>query len=672
MPRNQWIIVAGLAVITLLLFSRVVGYPFLNFDDTDYVTKNPAVQSGLTVKGVLWALNTTHSSNWHPLTWLSHMLDWELFGPWAGGHHLTNVFLHVGNALLLFFFLKHATERFWPSIIVAALFAWHPLHVESVAWISERKDLLSTLFGLIALLAYTSYARVPRVSRYAIAMGAFMCSLLAKPMLVTLPFLMLLLDYWPLRRMPFDQGMGGGLRTKTKILVTLVLEKIPFLFLSLASCLITFYAQKSGGAVASIERINAGDRIANAVASYAKYLWHTVWPVELAVFYPHPLSVPAADLLLAVAVLVGLSVSVFLARRRYLTVGWFWYLGLLVPVIGIVQVGDQAMADRYTYLPLTGVFIGVVWACEESAGAFPRLKQPIMLVGGAVALALFFCTFWQLSFWSSPERLFTRALQVTKNNYVAHNNLGSFLDSSGRYEAAKWNYLEAFRIRPDFAITRYNLANAFARESNYSEALTHYRAVVALSPTFADAHYNFGVLLATFGDVEKGIEHHRIAIRCRPGFAEANFNLARLLARLGKAEEAVVFYEEALRIRPAWLHARIDFGSVLERLGRNAEAVYQYSEALRQNPSSAHAHSNLGTLLARLGRFESAGKHLSEVVRLEPNNADAHYNLGNFLFEQGQMAEAAFQYREVIRLNPADAKAKEKLDRVAGDMAKRF
>jgi protein O-mannosyl-transferase len=667
-PAIRTWVVAALAIITILLFSRVVNHPFVNFDDPDYVTKNPAVLAGLSGKGVVWAFQATHSSNWHPLTWISHMVDVSLFGAWAGGHHLTNVFFHTANALLLFSFLRRTTRAFWPSVIVVALFAWHPLRVESVAWVAERKDVLSTFFGLLTLIAYAWYVERPRGARYALVVVAFAASLMAKPMLVTLPFLLLLLDYWPLRRPPLESGPGTGSDQGRKEvregLRSLALEKVPLLLMALASCVVTVYAQKTGGAVASVERISLGDRLGNAVMAYAQYLWHAIWPVELAVFYPHPVEVEFLDFLPALAVLVVICGLILRLRRPYLMVGWLWYLGLLVPVIGIVQVGDQAMADRYTYVPMIGLSIAVVWGANEWVAHFPRLKAPIAALTAILLVALAGTTVWQLGHWSSPERLFTRALQVTRNNYVAHNNLGNVLDASGRHQEAKWHYEQTLLIRPDFAGSHYNLANSLAREQNYAEAMKHYRRAIELSPRFADAHYNYGVVLASFGELEKGIEHHRIAIQSRSNFAEARYNLGRLLAKQGKPGEAVEAYESALKIRPAWPEALIDLAGVLQQLGKEEDAIQRYSEALRYRPNSAQAHSSLGILHARRGNLDLAFQHFAEVVRIEPRNPDAHYNFGNVLLKQGKTEEAASQYRHVLQLNPDDAKAAEKLQAI--------
>ncbi|HOC56965.1 MAG TPA: tetratricopeptide repeat protein [Verrucomicrobiota bacterium] len=669
--RRDWITLSVLGVLTLALFYPVVNFEFLNFDDPDYVTKNPIVQTGLTVKGVLWAFQTTHASNYHPLTWLFHMLDCELYGLTSGGHHLTNVFLHLANTLVLFALLRRMTGALWPSALVAALFAWHPLHVESVAWVSERKDVLSTLFGLLALLAYGFYAERPGWKRYALTLLAFVLSLLAKPMLVTLPFLLLLLDFWPLGRSAecgvrgAESGGSGRLRLWRK----LILEKAPFFGLSLISCVVTFLAQKGGGSVASMAHIPLGERAANAAVAYASYLWQTIWPLELAAFYPHPLHSPGVKVMAALLVLLAVSAVVFLSRRAYLIMGWLWYLGTLVPVIGLVQVGDHARADRYTYLPLVGIFIGVVWAATELAAARPSWRRPLQVLAVCVGALLMLSTRLQLSHWKSSENLFQRALAVTDNNYIAHNNLGNVLDLSGQHAAAKQHYQETLRIRPDFAGTHYNLANVFAREGNLDAALKHYRAAIELQPNYADAHYNLGVLLANRGQADQAIEHYQAAFRSRPAFAEAHNSLGNLLFQQGKLTEAIAAYRAALQARPDYLDALLNLALALQQAGKDTEAVQQYAEATRLHPESPRAHSDLGVALARQGQFREAERHLAEVVRLEPQNADAHYNLGNVLLDQGKAEQAAAQYAETLRLNPKDAKARQKLERATSALA---
>ena len=668
--RRDWIVLSVLGLLTLRLFYPVVNFEFLNFDDTDYVTSNPMVQAGLTVRGFFWAVQTSHASNWHPLTWWSHMLDCELYGLAPGGHHLTNLVLHLANTLVLFALFKRTSRAFWPSILVAALFAWHPLHVESVAWVSERKDVLSTFFGLLTLLAYVFYTERPGLRRYSLTLIAFLLSLLAKPMLVTLPFLLLLLDFWPLRRPPFDAAMAGDLRARPAriCLLKLILEKAPFFGLSLAACVVTFLAQKSGGTLASMARIPLGERAANAVVSYAGYLWHMVWPLKLAAFYPHPLHSPDENVFLALLVLLAVSAVLFFSRRAYLIMGWLWYLGSLVPVIGLVQVGDQAMADRYTYLPLVGIFVGVVWGAFDLVGARPSLRRGAQVLAVCAAALLMLCTRFQLSHWRTSESLFQRALAVTENNYIAHNNLGNALVQAGRYDASKPHFLETLRLRPDFASTHNNLANVYARDRDFDEAIKHYEEALGMKPAYADARYNYGAVLTTVGRLDEAVAQYREAVRLKPDFAKAHHNLGDLLLRQGKFDEAIAAYRAALLAQPGYLDALLDLGSALEWAGKAGEAIQYYAEAVRLHPESPHAHSDLALALALQGQSEAAERHFAEVVRLEPLNANAHYNLGNVLVELGKLEAAALHYAEALRLNPGDANARQKLGKITSDL----
>jgi len=669
--RRSVLVAAALVLGTLWIYWPVQYCEFLNFDDPVYVTQNPIVRAGWSARGICWAFQTSYASNWHPLTWLSHMLDCEFYGLAARGHHLTNVFLHLANTLLLLAFLRRATGAFWPSALVAALFAWHPLHVESVAWVSERKDVLSTCFGLLALLAYGFYVERPGARRYLLALLAFGLSLLAKPMLVTLPGLLLLLDYWPLGRSapgagPPAEGRGGGRLRRWR---RLVWEKAPFFGLSLVSCVVTFLAQKRGGAVASLIHIPLGERVANAATAYAAYLWQTFWPLELAVFYPHPVHPAGAKVLASLLVLLAVSAGVFLGRRPWLIMGWLWFLGALAPVIGLVQVGDHARADRYTYLPLVGLFIGIVWTATGFAAARPAWRKPLWGLAACVGVLLGLETRVQLAHWKNSETLFRRALAVTGRNYLAHNNLGNVLDLSGRHEDAKRHYEATLRIRPDFAGTHYNLANVLTREGDFDAALQHYRAALALQPNYADAHHNLGVLLARRGRVDEALEHYQAALRSNPAFADAHNSRGNLLFQQGRLDEAAAAYRAALQTRPDFLDARLNLALTLQQAGPADEAAQQYAEAVRRHPESPRAHSDWGILLARRGRLPEAEHHLAEVVRLDPQSANARYHLGNVLLEQGKTGAAAAQYAEALRLNPGDAQARQKLERLTSAAA---
>ena len=474
-----------LAVATLVVYAQVGWFDFVRYDDPTYVTSNAWVRNGLTADGFRWVWTATHGSNWHPLTWLSHMVDQEIFGGWAGGHHLTSVLFHVLNTLILFATLRSATGDEWPSALVAALFALHPLHVESVAWVSERKDVLSALFGLCAIASWIAYARRGGRARYALTLALFACGLAAKPMLVTLPFVLLLLDVWPLDRLrsrPSRATVGG--------VGALLLEKLPMLALSAASCAITLVAQER--VVASDEAVPFSLRLANAAVSYVRYLGKTLWPVDLSVLYPHPYQpggTPWATWQIwgAVVLLAALTAAAVRSRRRYLQFGWAWYLGTLVPVIGLVQVGQQAMADRYTYLPLIGLFVIVAWGSAEVARRF-RGSIHVATVAALFALAAHVgLARHQTGRWADSISLFTHSLAVAPDPPALHNNLANALAAEGRYQEAMRHYGIALRIFPDYARAHNNLGSALARQGRLDEAIEHFRRAAELDPGYESA-----------------------------------------------------------------------------------------------------------------------------------------------------------------------------------------
>jgi tetratricopeptide (TPR) repeat protein len=556
-----------LALITLLAYWPVTRNGFVNYDDNDYVTENRIVQNGLTWVGVKWALTTGHAGNWHPVTWLSHMLDCELFGLNAGAQHYVNILFHAANAVLLFLLLLRLTRELWPSLFVAALFAWHPLHVESVAWIAERKDLLSTFFALLTLLAYVKAVTSDRgqvtrtnstlsrftfhVSRfYWLALVFFTLGLMAKPMLVTLPFVMLLLDYWPLQRMPDYQFRIPNLKRLT-------LEKWPFFLLTIISCVVTYLVQHHSEAVVTLQQYPLHPRLANALIAYERYLGKTFWPSNLAVLYPLPFNRPwlLAMAATAAAVLGVISWLVWRMRRQCpcLLVGWLWFLGTLVPVIGLVQVGSAAMADRYTYFPLVGVFIAVAFGLRDLAN---RFQIPIAAVVTAAAMTLAGClvlTENQLRYWRDSESLFVHALAATaEDNLYARINYGTALDQKGRW----------------------------------AEALIQYRAVARVATNSVEAHYNIGNLLDKMGQPKAALLELQKAVRLDPKLATAHDVLGAVLAKLGRLNEAMSQFAEAVRLDPAYPTAHFDLGKLLLKQGRDARAMDEFRTALRLDPDN--------------------------------------------------------------------------------------
>ena len=550
----------ALALGTLALYWPVTSFPFIRFDDNEYIYENPVTQAGLKWSGFVWAFNGIHVGNWHPLSWLSHMLDCQIFGLNAGGHHLVNVLFHTANALLLFLFLRATTGAHWRSAVVAALFAWHPLHVESVAWVAERKDELSTFFWLLTLMAYARYVlgsdkwRVasdkpadPLFTRhsslfYWLALLFCALAMLYKPMAVTLPFTLLLVDVWPLKRMQNAECRMQNLKK-------LLFEKIPFFLLSFALCAVTFLAQRSAGAVSPVE---LSSRLGNVPVAYARYLANAFWPSDLAIVYPYVYRWPIAAIAGATLLLVLVSALAIrlLGQRPWLAAGWFWFLGTLVPVIGFVQVGAQSMADRYFYIPSIGLFIVLVWGVTEFCAARPNGKIMLSLIGGSALLGCVLATAVQINYWRNSETLFLHALDVTRNNYVAANALGKVYEMKGDNVRALVLYREAVRIEPRYANGQYNLGLCLILFGLNDQAFEHLAAAAQNDPGNADAQYNLGVFFLQnqrWADAAHGFE---TTLRLRPEFAPAHLHLAEALVALGKFPEAAAQYREALRRQP--------------------------------------------------------------------------------------------------------------------------
>ncbi len=513
-----------------LVFGQTVGYEFVNYDDNSYVYENPQVAQGLSARSIVWAFTSFHFSNWHPLTSLSHMLDCQLYGLQAGGHHLTSVLLHAGVAILLFLLLLRITGDLWPSAIVAAVFAIHPLRVESVAWVAERKDVLSGLFFMLTLWAYAGYARRPfSLGRYLTVVLLFALGLMAKPMLVTLPFVLLLLDYWPLRRIGLP--LAGISRR-------VVVEKLPLLALTAASCVATVIAQSTG--VIAIDVIPLPSRIANAVVSYMAYIGDLIYPVGLAVLYPYPESgLPIWKVAASSLAVAGISTTALVWRRRfpYLFVGWFWYVGTLVPVIGLVRVGLHSMADRYTYLPQIGLSIAVTWGAAQLVVSW---RHRFRMYGAAAALAvlvLMGLAWRQTSYWRDSETLWTHTLAHTTQNFLPHNNLGLVLAQRGQVDEAIAHFQKAVEIKPDYANAHQNLGVALEERGKFDAAIAQYRKALEFKPDYPDiTHNNLGSALARRGLFDAAIVHFRKALELRPDYAEARNNLDLALKLRGQPD----------------------------------------------------------------------------------------------------------------------------------------
>jgi tetratricopeptide (TPR) repeat protein len=575
--HRTFLICVSLTIAILAVFWQVQNNGFVNFDDGKYVTENRHVQEGLSWDGFVWALTTTHANFWHPLTWLSHMLDCQLYGLNPGGHHFTNLLLHIANTLLLFLILQRMTGAMWQSAFVAALFALHPLHVESVAWASERKDVLSTLFWILTIGAYVRYVEHPGLNRYLLVFLSFVLGLMAKPMLVTLPFVLLLLDYWPFGRLQLKASANAthvqiqkpsNTNYHSERVIRLLVEKVPLLVFAAASSIPAFLAQQHGGATKSLALFPLEGRVANALLSYLIYIGKMIWPQNLTVFYPHPGStVPTWKV--ALAGLLLLSVTVWVIRTAkahpYLLVGWLWYLGTLVPVIGLVQVGDHAMADRYTYVPLIGLFIMLAWGLPHVAARWPRRKIVFVTSTAGFLSILMVYSWFQVRHWKNSVTLFEHALRVTNNNPLAHTDLGVALAGQGKLVQAIWHYSEALRIKPDYLEARINLGGALARQGRLDEAIDHYLEALRIKPDFADAHYNLGNALTRHGKPDDAIAHYLEALRIQPDDAEAYNNLGIALAKQQRMAEAIACFQQALRVKPDFANARHNMEVALKK-----------------------------------------------------------------------------------------------------------
>jgi len=599
-----------LILATVIAFEQVRHNDFVNYDDDKYVTENLHVNGGITLKSVVWAFTTTHTSNWHPLTWLSHMLDCQLFGLAPGWHHLMSLLFHIANTLLLFWVLKRMTGAVWASALVAGAFALHPLHVESVAWISERKDVLSTLFWMLTIAAYIRYAQRPDIGRYLLVVLAFGLGLMAKPMLVTLPFVLLLLDYWPLGRLQLGRQSEEKTLSQSESVCLgchvsspqrLIAEKIPFFVLVVVSSVITFIASRSGGAVAQVEYLPPSFRIANALASYISYFNKMIYPSKLAIFYPHPgYSLSALQAIVCFIKLAAVSaVVIYMARRRrYLIVGWLWYLGTLVPVIGLVQVGAQAMADRYTYLPSIGIFIMVAWGAAELFSKWRYRKIGLGVSAGLLLTVLLICTRMQVRHWQNTFTLFGHARKVTRSNPITHNNYGYSLLERGQLDEAIREFREALRLEPKHSKAHNNLGKVLIMKNKISEAIEEFREAVRLKPDFLKAYNNLGLAYARLGKYELAMQNFNEALKLEPDNPYVYYNMALAMSEQGQYDQAIEHFNKTLRAKPDWPDAHYNLGNVYYQQGRLSLAIAHWLETIKSKPDSAKALNSLAWVLA--------------------------------------------------------------------------
>ena len=595
-----------LVAATLALYNPVNRHTFVNYDDDRYVTENPHVHNGLGWDTVTWAFASTDQANWHPLTWLSHALDYQLFHLNPTGHHFTSVMIHALNAALLFLLLMYATGHAGPSLFVALLFALHPINVESVAWIAERKNVLSTFFFLAAIGAYGWYAQKPHWQRYLATASLFALGLMSKPMVITFPFVLLLLDYWPLARIKGTQA--GTLPTAPLPLSRLLAEKLPLLALSAASAVITMQAQRAGGAVRSAAQFSPGVRLENAVVAYATYLWKMIWPSHLAPLYPHPGDTLAAwQVVVSALILLGVTIAVLRFRaKRYLLTGWLWFLGTLVPVIGLVQVGDQAMADRYAYIPLIGIFVMVAWGYVDlaAAGSSESRHAPLavsVIPAACVLLALLVATHRQLAYWSTSYDLWTHALAVTDKNFIAQDNLGGALLLLGKPDEAHSHFQAAAEINPRDPMSRSNLGAYLQDHGHLAEAIEQYNRTISLTsdPGLLAATYaNLATAYRKLGEDAKARDSYDQALRLNPNQFNAYLGLGQLLEAQNKLDEAITNYSRSVELRPTD-RGFLLLGHALESAGRRIEALAAYQAALKLTPDLAEAQRAVEALTAK-------------------------------------------------------------------------
>jgi len=592
-----------LILMIVMIYGQVGSFDFVNWDDGLYVTENVYVQKGLSEEGFIWAFTTSHAGNWHPITWLSHMLDCELYGLNPAGHHYTNIAFHIANTLFLFFILFRMTGALWKSAFVAALFATHPLHVESVAWVSERKDVLSTFFGLLMIGAYYRYIKAPDVKNYLLVILFLSLGLMSKPMLVSFPFVLLLLDFWPLKRIRFknnyDQQSERSACYGSKGIFQLIVEKIPLFIIAVIFCILTFIIQRSGGVMVPLQALSLKTRIANALISYVSYVLKAIWPQNLAYYYPYSIGTFSVwqicgAILLITSVILG---AIYLSRQYpYVPVGLFWYFGTLVPVIGLVQVSSQAMADRYTYIPLIGLFIVIVWGVPDILKKWHYRKIFPFVSAIIILSALTTRAFFQTSHWKNSIALFENAVKIDENNNHALNNLATALADKGRYDEAFMYLSRTLKMDPQRKDVRMNLANILFIRGKPDEAISKYREILQTDSEDADVHYNLACVLSSQKKYDEAMLHYKETLRIDPEYSKAYYNLGNILLNHGKVKEAITCFAEVIKFSPDYVQAYNMVGCILFRQGKFNKAKVFFLEAVQIDPNYSEARKNLETL----------------------------------------------------------------------------
>lgn len=663
----------------ILILSTIIAYwgvsnnDFISYDDHDYISENTHVQQGLNAENIVWAFTTGSQGNWHPLTWISHMADCQLFGTNATWHHLHNLLLHLVNVLLLFELMRRMTGAVWRSAFVAAAFALHPMHVETVAWVAERKDVLSTLFWLLTTAAYLKYVKRPRASTYLPVMILLALGLMAKPMLVTLPLTLLLLDYWPLERMKTRKtDTRGKAKLKQLPLKTLIAEKIPLLIISLISCVITYVVQHKGGAMLLAEKGVAplNIRFANTFVSYIAYIVKLFCPVKLAVLYPFPSEGLAPYKPIAACVILILITIVVIrtaSRKPYLLTGWFWYVITLVPVIGIIHVGFQAYADRYTYLPYTGLFIIIAWAATDMFGRMKHAKG--ILSGLAVVLfaAMIMITRCQVEHWKDSKTLFQNTLNVTQKNYIIHHNMGIEFAAEGESDQAIEHYRKALQANPTYVKPLNNLGNEYKSLGRLDEAVDYYLQAIEIDPTYAKAHYNLGIVQGMLGRTDEAIISYRRVLQIHPDNANFHNSLGEALASKG-SPEAMSHFQKAVEIDSDHHVAYHNLGLELASRGDLDKAFECFQKTIAIKPDFVEAYNNIGNVFLMQKKNKQAIEYYSKTIELNPRHPLAHYNLALVLESQGKIREAADHLRQYLEEIPDNESARQKLEQLMNSL----
>jgi tetratricopeptide (TPR) repeat protein len=614
-----------LIISAVIVYGQMLEHDFVYFDDHEYAAENSHVKAGLTIEGFKWAFSTLYAQFWHPLTWLSLMMDAQLFGAAPGGYLFTNLLLHIVNSLLLFIFFNRATKSVWQSGLVAALFALHPIHVESVAWIAQRKDVLSGFFWMLTMLAYLSFAERPGLKTYLAVLLFLIFSLMAKSMSVTLPFVLLLMDYWPLGRLRYEAS------AKTFLLAFLcrLREKVPLIVVSAAASVLTYVAQQSDGYIKSLAAVSLADRFSNVLISYVAYLLKMVWPFKLACFYPFPDSFSLwriGGALLLLLLITGLAVR---SARSYpfMIVGWLWYLGTLVPVIGLVKIGVFSMADRYSYIPLIGIFFALIWGIPQLLAGI-NYRKAVMACLAMLTLAICLLTARnQVRFWQDGFSLFTHAQKVTSDNWFAHFALGRDLLRQEKFDAAAEQFFETLRLKPNYIPTYTNLGFTYGRQNKIPEAITYMSEAERMNPNLVEVHESLGILYEQQGDSDKANGHFNKVLEIEPENAAAHKYLGNLMAAKGELEAAIDHYAESLRIQPGDARVHYNLGLALENQDKNEKATEQYLAALKIEPDNADAHYNLANVMVKQNKWDDAAEHYQKALALKPDLFQARFNL---------------------------------------------